>query len=249
MPRGHALIIDDSSTARIMLSRLLERADVTTRSVGSAEEAFPVLQSEPFDIIFLDHLLPGMNGFDALRKLKSQADTKNIPVFMYTSQNAERYRQEAKTLGASGVVGKQIDRARLLRTLDGILDSNPITEPPAEASPLPPPQPSTDDSQQSSRSLSGRMSTLEVAYEEIDDELSNLRQAVTRLQQQLHEDTGKQRTRFRVVAASSLAGFVLLLALFLSQSGHIEQMKVQINEQISQLQRVVGGVIELMEGE
>lgn len=249
MPRGHALIIDDSSTARIMLSRLLERADVTTRSVGSAEEAFPILQSEPFDIIFLDHLLPGMNGFDALRKLKSQAETKSIPVFMYTSQNAERYRQEARALGASGVVGKQIDRTRLLRTLDSILDSNPINEPAIEFSPLPPPQALTDDSLQNSRSLSGRMSTLEVAFEESDEELSSLRQEVIRLQQQLHEETRKQRTRLRVLGTASLAGMVLLLALFLWQSGHIAQMKVQIDEQMSLLQRIVGGVIELMERE
>src|SRR5690554_7860645 len=81
MPRGHALIIEDSSTARIILARLLERADISSKSVATAEEAFPVLQSDHFDIIFLDHMLPGMNGFQALEKLKSLPETRDIPVF------------------------------------------------------------------------------------------------------------------------------------------------------------------------
>ena len=89
MPRGHALIIEDSSTARILLSRLLERADISTKGVATAEQAFPLLQQEHFDLIFLDHLLPGMNGFQALERLKQQPETRDIPVFMYTSQNAE----------------------------------------------------------------------------------------------------------------------------------------------------------------
>jgi len=118
MARAHALIIEDSSTARIILARLLERSDISSKGVSTAEEAFSLLQHESYDVIFLDHLLPGMNGFQALEQLKSQPHTRDIPVFMYTSQNAERYIDEAKTLGAAGVIRKQIDREHLQKTLD-----------------------------------------------------------------------------------------------------------------------------------
>ncbi|MDY6798147.1 MAG: response regulator, partial [Pseudomonadota bacterium] len=179
MARGRALIVDDSSTARIILARLLERADISTKGVASAEEAFTRLQNETFDIIFLDHLLPGMDGFQALEKLKSQSDTREIPVFMYTSQNAERYLQEAKARGAAGVIGKQVDREHLLKTIDAILTGTPEPEhseallraveeePPGSMSPK----------TTSTRRITGRLATLEVAYEEVDEEIAHLRHA------------------------------------------------------------------------
>lgn len=58
MARAHALIIEDSSTARIILARLLERSDISSKGVATAEEAFSLLQHESYDVIFLDHLLP-----------------------------------------------------------------------------------------------------------------------------------------------------------------------------------------------
>ncbi|SFM48649.1 response regulator [Marinobacter zhejiangensis] len=256
MSRGHALIVDDSSTARIMLSRLLERADLTTSSVASAEEAFPLLAKNSFDIIFLDHLLPGMNGFEALKKLKGQPETKGIPVFMYTSQNAERYRREAKTLGAAGVVGKQIDRAQLLRTLDGILDSAALTEPAAELSATSPAPWLADVSQQSANSLFGRMSTLEVAFEENDEELTSLRHSVSALQKQFHEELHSQRAKLRMISFASFASVVLLLSLVVWQSrhlsqleDHVSQLEDQVDEQMSLLHRIVAGMVELIEKE
>ncbi|MEP6222774.1 response regulator, partial [Marinobacter sp.] len=92
MARGHALIVDDSSTARIILARLLERADLTTKGVASAEEGLAQLREQTFDLVFLDHLLPGMNGLEALDVIKADSELRHIPVFMYTSQSAERYR-------------------------------------------------------------------------------------------------------------------------------------------------------------
>jgi len=121
MARGSALIVDDSSTARIILARLLERADIATQGVASAEDALKRLQTEQFDLIFLDHLLPGMDGFRALETLKTQPETRHIPVFMYTSQNAEKYLQDAKARGAAGVISKQIDRNKLLQIIEVIL--------------------------------------------------------------------------------------------------------------------------------
>ena len=81
MVRCHALIVDDSSTARIILARLLERADISTKGAASAEEAFTRLQNEPFDIIFLDHLLPGLDGFQALEKPQSPSKPRDKPGF------------------------------------------------------------------------------------------------------------------------------------------------------------------------
>lgn len=249
MPRGHALIIEDSSTARIILSRLLERADLTSKGVATAEEAFPLLQNESFDIIFLDHLLPGMNGFQALERLKSQSHTREIPVFMYTSQSAERYTQEAKALGASGVIRKQIDREQLLRTLDAILTGTPEPEYSraltlaVEKSA----QFSTELQSQRARGIFGRMATLEVAYEETDEEITALRQSIAAMQLQHQEELQRHRHWLRMVGTGAFAGILLLGGLFLWQESSIARMTTQVNDQVSLIHRVIGGVIELMD--
>ncbi|HLT14648.1 MAG TPA: response regulator [Marinobacter sp.] len=248
MARGHALIIEDSSTARIILARLLERADISSKGVATAEEAFPVLQSETFDLIFLDHILPGMNGFQALEKLKAQPNTRDIPVFMYTSQNAEKYIQEARALGAAGVIRKQVDRDQLLRTLDIILSDVPEPEQ-SEALRLAVEEggyPAQESLEQSSRKLTGRMSTLEVAYEELEEELRELRNSFEDVTRDYKSNRRQQHSRIRLLAGANLALVVLLVWLVTWQAGMLDNHIERTNEQFSLMHSIVGGVIELI---
>ncbi|MBU6955669.1 MULTISPECIES: PleD family two-component system response regulator [unclassified Hahella] len=113
MAQKTALIVDDSATARIMLAKVLNSMDVKTRQASSGEEALKLVPAERPDLIFLDHLMPGMDGFQTLKALKQNPETNQIPVIMYTSQNAMKYQEEAKALGAAGVITKQVERERL----------------------------------------------------------------------------------------------------------------------------------------
>lgn len=248
MPRGHALIIEDSSTARILLSRLLERADISTKGIGTAEQAFPLLQQEHFDLIFLDHLLPGMNGFQALEKLKKQPETKDIPVFMYTSQNAERYLQEARALGAAGVIRKQVDRDQLMKTLDLILSNVPDQEQ-SEAIRLAVEEAghhSSERNEHNTRGMTGRLSTLEIAYEELEEEIQGLRATVTELDLALSEQSHQQRRRLRFYSGFSAAGLAVLVGLIIWQGGILEDYVGRTDEQFRLLHSIIGGVIELI---
>lgn len=245
MPRGTALIVDDSSTARIILARLLEKADLDTRGVSSAEEALSLLQHEHFDLIFLDHLLPGMNGFEALEKLKAKSDTRDIPVFMYTSQNADRYLQDAKARGAAGVIGKQVEREQLVQMIDAILDADDH-EPEFET-----PDHSLYQSvadQSNTRRLTGRLSTLEIAYEEANEDIRSLKQNLARLEAQHQEELDYQVRkirRFWFVTTVIFAFVAILLSLQVNSiSGVVEGMNAQLNL-ISQM---IGGLMELIGG-
>ena len=113
MTQKTALIVDDSATARLMLSRVLESMDIVSKQAKSGEDALRVLTLDQPDVIFLDHLMPGMDGFQTLKQLKQNPSTTHIPVFMYTSQSAMKYQEEAKALGAEGVITKQIKREKL----------------------------------------------------------------------------------------------------------------------------------------
>jgi CheY-like chemotaxis protein len=120
MTAKRALIVDDSRSARIILGRILESYEMQVDTAESAEEALEYLRQTRPDVIFLDHLMPGMDGFQAIHAIKSNPDTAMIPVLMYTSQEGELYVSQARALGAVGVLPKtvkQIDVSRLLSQL------------------------------------------------------------------------------------------------------------------------------------
>jgi CheY-like chemotaxis protein len=112
-----ALIVDDSRSARVILGRMLESFGLQTDSAESAEQAFEYLQTARPDVIFMDHLMPGMDGFAAVKLLKANPDTATIPVLMYTSQEGELYMGQARALGAVGVLPKTVKPVDLTRLL------------------------------------------------------------------------------------------------------------------------------------
>lgn len=124
MPK-HALIVDDSPSARLILGRMLTRHQLEVEAVASAEEALDYLKHARPDVIFMDHQMPGMDGLQALSAIKSNPDTATIPVMMYTSQSGEVYVGQARALGALGVLPKQVqpvEVSEVLRSLHLIDD-------------------------------------------------------------------------------------------------------------------------------
>jgi CheY-like chemotaxis protein len=108
MGAKRALIVDDSKSARLFLARVLEKFDIDVDSAESAEAAIDYLGSNRPDVIFMDHLMPGMDGLQAVQAIKNNPLTATIPIMMYTSQEGELYLGQARALGALGVLPKQI---------------------------------------------------------------------------------------------------------------------------------------------
>ena len=108
MGAKRALIVDDSKSARLFLARVLEKYDIDVDSAESAEAAIEYLGGNRPDVIFMDHLMTGMDGLQAVRAIKNDPRTATIPIMMYTSQEGEVYLGQARALGAVGVLPKQI---------------------------------------------------------------------------------------------------------------------------------------------
>jgi CheY-like chemotaxis protein len=108
MGAKRALIVDDSKSARLFLARVLEKYDIDVDSAESAEAAIDYLSTNRPDVIFMDHLMTGMDGLQAVRAIKNDPRTATIPIMMYTSQEGEVYLGQARALGALGVLPKQI---------------------------------------------------------------------------------------------------------------------------------------------
>jgi CheY-like chemotaxis protein len=86
--------------------------------VESAEQAIDYLSRQRPDVIFMDHLMPGMDGFQAVQAIKNNPRTATIPIMMYTSQEGELYLSQARALGAVGVLPKQIKHADVSKALE-----------------------------------------------------------------------------------------------------------------------------------
>ncbi len=113
----HALIVDDSKSARAVLKRMLEEFSLEVNAVESADDAISYLKNTHPDVIFMDHMLPGMDGFEAVKHIKNNPQTAVIPILMYTSRGGDVYLSQARALGAVGIIPKTISPVGLKESL------------------------------------------------------------------------------------------------------------------------------------
>ena len=116
----HALVVDDSKAARLVLQRMLEKHDLAVDTVESAGQALDFLIHRRPDVIFMDHMMPDMDGFEAIEAIKGNPATATIPIMMYTSKSGELYVSQARALGAIGILPKQVQPAELFRVLENL---------------------------------------------------------------------------------------------------------------------------------
>jgi CheY-like chemotaxis protein len=115
--RKTALIVDDSKSARMVLKRLLESHELDVDTAESAEAALEYLIDHRPDVVFMDHMMPGMDGFEAVSAIKNNPDPATIPLMMYTSQEGELYVGQARALGAIGVLPKKVEPVEVSKVL------------------------------------------------------------------------------------------------------------------------------------
>ena len=115
-----ALVVDDSRTARVVLQQMLQTYDLEVDTAESAEDALTYLSDFRPDIIFMDHQMPGMDGFEAVSAIKSNPATATIPIMMYTAQQGEVYVGQARALGAVGVLPKHLESVEVSKVLESL---------------------------------------------------------------------------------------------------------------------------------
>lgn len=121
MANKRALIVDDSTTAQYRLKKMLRRYPLDIDVADSGEAALRYLAHHVPDVIFMDHTMPGMDGFRALQIIKSHPETAMVPVIMYTAQSGDVYTGQARALGALDVVSKDtINATDLSKVMEAI---------------------------------------------------------------------------------------------------------------------------------
>ena len=114
----HILAVDDDTLLRRSLAFNLEKAGYRVSTAGSAEDALAQVQIDPPDLVILDIGLPGMDGMDALRKLRQQMP---VPVIFLTARRRELDEVLGLELGADDYITKPFDIDILLARIKAVL--------------------------------------------------------------------------------------------------------------------------------
>ena len=120
---ANILIIDDSPTDVRVFTTLLERAGHVVHSVGNAEDGIERVRSQQPDLVIMDVIMPGMNGFQATRTLSRDPATANVPIVMISTKSMETDRVWGLRQGARAFITKPVNERDLLACNNDLLPS------------------------------------------------------------------------------------------------------------------------------
>jgi twitching motility two-component system response regulator PilH len=115
------LIIDDSPTDTKVFSTVLEKNGHQVLTAGSAEDGIEVCKRELPDLVLMDVILPGMNGFQATRSLSRDPATSTIPIIIVSTKNMETDRVWGLRQGAKDYLVKPPSERELLNRINALL--------------------------------------------------------------------------------------------------------------------------------
>ena len=120
--KNNILIVDDSETNLVLLEAILEDDGYDIQKAESAKVALKLLSKKIPDLILLDLLMPNENGFDLLKRLKSNDKFKSIPIIIVTAFANQENMLIAKKLGAFDLIEKPINIPEFLEKVYNALN-------------------------------------------------------------------------------------------------------------------------------
>lgn len=113
IPPARILIVDDEAANRDVLEFILKHEGFLVVTAASGEAALAAVAQQAPDLVLLDVMMPGMNGYDVAAKVKGNLATQHIPVIMVSALHDHATRVRAQSAGADDFLPKPIDRAEL----------------------------------------------------------------------------------------------------------------------------------------
>ena len=115
------LIVDDSPTELMNMRSILAEAGYTALTASNGKEALACAKADKPDLIFLDIVMPDLDGFGTCRALAKDSATKHIPVVFVTSKNQKADRVWAQMQGAKGYITKPYSADNVLHHIQAFL--------------------------------------------------------------------------------------------------------------------------------
>ena len=125
-PGTRVLIVDDSTTIVAVLRKMLQQNGFQTLEAYTAEEALELARDLVPDLIFLDIVLPGMDGFAALRALRREPATKQVPIIMISGNQQATEQFYVQRIGADDFMKKPFSRPEVFARIERLLDAEGV---------------------------------------------------------------------------------------------------------------------------
>lgn len=117
------LIVDDDPRNTYALSCYLEQLDMKIHTAPGGEEAIGLLnERRNIELVLMDMMMPEMDGYEAIRRIRSHGMTSRIPIIAVTAQAMKGDREKCLEAGASDYVSKPVDMESLLKTMVYVLN-------------------------------------------------------------------------------------------------------------------------------
>lgn len=120
------LIIDDSKTVVVAIKKFLRSVGYETLEAYDAETGLSIIQAQAPDLVFLDIMLPGMSGFTALRMIRRDPQTRDIPVIMMSGNEQAMEQFYGARIGADDFMKKPFTREELFYRIENLLDGDHV---------------------------------------------------------------------------------------------------------------------------
>jgi len=138
-PAGsQVLVVDDSPTIRAVLGKMLGQDGYTVLKAPDGETAVTMARSELPDLIFLDIVLPGMSGFEVLRTLRRDPQTKATPIVMISGNMQATEQFYVQRFGADDFMKKPFGRAEVFERIRALVEAGRLPERAPELEPVVP---------------------------------------------------------------------------------------------------------------
>lgn len=123
MEGRHILVIDDSNTNIVLLESLLERNGYSVSSALSAREGIETIKDKIPDLIYLDLIMPELDGLEFLRILRNNKSWKDIPVIILSAISDKETITKCKKLGVTEYISKPLNIKRIISLTDNLLSN------------------------------------------------------------------------------------------------------------------------------
>lgn len=117
----HILVVEDNLDNSKLVSWILEDEGYAATCVASAEQCLAILEREPFDLILMDISLPGINGKEATRLIRSGRNFHHLPIIALTAHVVENEQQSILESGVNSILTKPLNEELLLAALSEYL--------------------------------------------------------------------------------------------------------------------------------